>query len=319
MARPSFAALLRHLVIESLAREISRQSHRRLVRTMERLRPGSFPFVSADTFRSLADTVVERGGVKRRQKLTRRSIIFFDLAELSKGEKFDKNRAQFRLLGALFGELVERPVVILHNGDLLPQDDVMDWLIGSCHHVFSVNITEDRAGLTAIPVGIENVYRHSNGKLEDFIAFRDGTRSEVRTELIFSSFNVANNRQIRGPLAEALTTSPFHFDSRRISSAEHRSRTMRAKFVLSPPGNGIDCHRTWEAIYLGAVPVVLTGYISPDLIRGLPILAVNSFEDFLSRPQSDLSEEFDRIREVGVEKAFMPFWVSEVFRKSNDL
>jgi hypothetical protein len=28
------------------------------------------------------------------------------------------------------------------------------------------------------------------------------------------------------------------------------------RFCVSPPGNGIDCHRTWEALYLGVIPVV---------------------------------------------------------------
>ena len=28
------------------------------------------------------------------------------------------------------------------------------------------------------------------------------------------------------------------------------------KFALSPEGNGIDCHRTWECLYLGVIPIV---------------------------------------------------------------
>jgi hypothetical protein len=35
------------------------------------------------------------------------------------------------------------------------------------------------------------------------------------------------------------------------------------RFVASPPGNGIDCHRTWETIALGAIPLV------SDRLRGL--------------------------------------------------
>jgi len=28
------------------------------------------------------------------------------------------------------------------------------------------------------------------------------------------------------------------------------------RFVVSPPGNGVDCHRTWEAIAMGSIPIV---------------------------------------------------------------
>jgi len=319
MSKPSVTALLRHVIIEGFVNAISRQSHLKLVREMERLRPGSFPFVSADTFRSLADVVVEKRGVTRRQKLTHRSIVFFDLAQLSEGLGLAKNRAPLRRLAEVYEELAEAPVLILHNGDKLPDDSVMAWAIESSYHVYSVNVTKDRAGLTSIPVGIENVYRNLNGRLEDFIAFRDSNKAEARTDLVFSSFNIENNREIRKPLSEELMASRFPFDSRRISPAEHRRKTRRAKFILSPPGNGIDCHRTWEAVYLGAVPVVLADYISTDLIRDLPILAVSSFREFLGKSQADLLEEFDRVRKAGTEKAFMPFWISDVLRRANDL
>ena len=33
------------------------------------------------------------------------------------------------------------------------------------------------------------------------------------------------------------------------------------KFAISPPGNGIDCHRTWEMILVGVVPVMRRGEI----------------------------------------------------------
>ena len=29
------------------------------------------------------------------------------------------------------------------------------------------------------------------------------------------------------------------------------------QYVLSPPGHGLDCHRTWEAMLLGAIPIVV--------------------------------------------------------------
>jgi hypothetical protein len=31
------------------------------------------------------------------------------------------------------------------------------------------------------------------------------------------------------------------------------------QFVASPMGNGYDCHRTWEALALGCVPIVNLG------------------------------------------------------------
>lgn len=49
------------------------------------------------------------------------------------------------------------------------------------------------------------------------------------------------------------------------------------RYAVSPPGNGIDCHRLWEALYLGVIPV-----ISPPLgglLEGLPAIIVDNFAE----------------------------------------
>jgi hypothetical protein len=60
----------------------------------------------------------------------------------------------------------------------------------------------------------------------------------------------------------------------------------RSKFVVSPPGNGYDCHRTWEAIYLGAVPIVLKEYWPFQKYR-LPVLVVDTWEEAFDRIDED--------------------------------
>ncbi len=49
-------------------------------------------------------------------------------------------------------------------------------------------------------------------------------------------------------------------------------------FVLSPHGNGFDCHRTWEAIVLGCIPIVKTSHID-SLYDDLPVLIVNNWNE----------------------------------------
>lgn len=68
----------------------------------------------------------------------------------------------------------------------------------------------------------------------------------------------------------------------------HYVRQLGAhKFVLSPDGNGMDTHRTWEALYLGASPIVERHYFTEEFAKQLPLLIVDSWsqitEDFLNR------------------------------------
>jgi hypothetical protein len=47
-------------------------------------------------------------------------------------------------------------------------------------------------------------------------------------------------------------------------------------FVVSPEGAGFDCHRTWEALLLGCIPIVKRSLVT-DLLERLPVLIVDEW------------------------------------------
>ena len=62
-------------------------------------------------------------------------------------------------------------------------------------------------------------------------------------------------------------------------------------FTLSPAGNGLDCHRTWEALLLGSIPVVLRSPLD-ELFAELPVVIV---DDWSEVTPARLRSELDRI------------------------
>ena len=50
-----------------------------------------------------------------------------------------------------------------------------------------------------------------------------------------------------------------------------------SRFVLSPRGAGEDCYRTWEALYLGCIPVVKSSAIDA-VFQDLPVLIVDDWK-----------------------------------------
>jgi len=64
------------------------------------------------------------------------------------------------------------------------------------------------------------------------------------------------------------------------SPSAKRSDLWRAKgqyaFSISPHGNGLDCHRTWEDLVLGCIVIVKTSPLDP-LYEGLPVVIVNDW------------------------------------------
>ena len=65
----------------------------------------------------------------------------------------------------------------------------------------------------------------------------------------------------------------------------------RCAFTLSPAGAGLDCHRTWEALLLGSIPVVLRSPLD-ELFARLPVVIV---DDWSEVTPTRLRLELDRI------------------------
>jgi len=55
---------------------------------------------------------------------------------------------------------------------------------------------------------------------------------------------------------------------------EHR----HFSFEISPQGNGLDCHRTWEALLLGTIPIVKSSSMD-TLLRTFPVLILSDWNE----------------------------------------
>ena len=89
---------------------------------------------------------------------------------------------------------------------------------------------------------------------------------------------------------------------------------LRAKFVPSPAGLGPDCYRTWEALYLGAVPVIAEGTIAGSISSDLPIWVVNDWEELVSASHAELDEKFAELSMLSRDKALFPYWQNRILK-----
>jgi hypothetical protein len=72
-------------------------------------------------------------------------------------------------------------------------------------------------------------------------------------------------------------------------------RNRQYSFWISPRGNGIDCHRTWEALYLDIIPVVWNSTLN-SLYANLPVVIINN--------HTDLTEPFlrEQLQKIAIKK-----------------
>lgn len=67
--------------------------------------------------------------------------------------------------------------------------------------------------------------------------------------------------------------------SEKLPFKDYLTELAKSYFVISPNGNGIDCHKTWEALYLKTIPIV-TKSINIDYYKNYPILIIENWRDF---------------------------------------
>ena len=281
-------------------------------------RESSFPFISSDTFRATADVVIGNEAfpidLESVEIPDRPAVIMIELS-------FIKNKgggdAILRRIESIKSQNANRLSIVLHNGDWVPSSHYLESLSSLGADVYCVNILDGLSGVTPIPVGLENSIRRKNGVLHDFLFIHDQLREPwpsfpEKSRQIFASFKVSTNPAARQPLARKLQQSRFGFLGKRLSIRDFRAGIMSSRFVLSPPGNGPDCYRTWEAIYLGAVPIVLRNSLADSLHSELPIWAVDDWDEALTATDDQLHQKFDELVQRDRAKAYFPYWLQEV-------
>lgn len=81
-------------------------------------------------------------------------------------------------------------------------------------------------------------------------------------------------------------------------------------FVASPFGNGYDCHRTWEALSCGAIPII-RGQQLKDIFEDLPVLRVEKWSDVTSELLQKTIEDFSTIK-FKYEKLTLAYWMNKI-------
>ncbi|MEI7776223.1 MAG: hypothetical protein WCK17_15770 [Verrucomicrobiota bacterium] len=212
--------------------------------------------------------------------------------------------------------------LVVHNGDHAVEKAEFTFLSKTFRCVFAVNVADrmrkaaEPGRLVAIPIGIENAHWNRAGSPSHFPQighFGELTAWAQRPIDVFACFNPATNAAEREPLRkEILIQLPRAWREPTLSQSEFASQLRQSKFVVSPPGNGSDCHRTWEALYLGAIPVILRDTLDSSLVDGLPIWAVDDWDEFLSITQSERNRIGLKLLERERGMLDLGYWYSKI-------
>jgi hypothetical protein len=229
----------------------------KVVRTFRNLpsqkRVDSYPFLSSDTYFFQSDIRIESGDNIRLIIGADESSIIYLNGNLS-GD----------VLTSLIQELKKRRLsfarLIVGDSDYPLEESVLSELKPYFVELYCVNYCEETIGpIKNLPLGLESQRYRSAGQIRDFKKL-PSYESLKRPHGILVAWNDDTYINERKMARELLRVSPFVYEfSNRVPARLIHKMMRSSKLVACPRGNGIDTHRFWESLYLGALPVILKG------------------------------------------------------------
>lgn len=265
-------------------------------------RKSSFPYFTGDTWRFFCDWRLTENETFDPKKVRRGDTIFVEYQLLRDFRKLARKiKVPFIVISPNVEGFSDGPLPGPHE-KLLHIENVAGWFVPNIDCPPS-----DR--VIPIPLGLSNTFwqrTHFN------------TIEEKKRDIFcYVNFSIDTNREKRLPCWEHFADKSWAQKVRGKTDQAYLEDLSRSVFVISPPGNGLDCHRTWEALYLKCYPIVLSTTLDP-LYEGLPVVVVNSWEEVTEEFLQKKKEEFDH-REWAFERAYIPYWFEKVEALQNQI
>jgi len=276
-------------------------------------RPVSAPFISGDDFRACCKFILDEDTPIRNHKKFKVSRIYFDPADVRDGDAIFVHLALLDLFFSQYHPKIKARYILVSNNyvfsapgefkKFLEDDTLFAWFTQNCDYIHPKVIP--------VPLGLSNKHwRHSRNHTELLRECQENLRKKQvqKKYLFYVNIVVRTAPRVRQPVFDFFKDKAFCTLASHKPYREFYSDTMESKFVLSPHGGGLDCHRTWETLYLGSYPVVKTSTLDP-LYDDLPVVIVRDWNEVTPEFLEKKYEEFSH-KTFRWEKLYMDYWAA---------
>lgn len=209
----------------------------------------------------------------------------------------------------VFTRLSNPFVLVTHNSDDPVTSEYRTYLDDpKLLHWFGSNMFLAHPKATFVPCGLANsMWPH--GEISTFVSAKR-LPWEDRTDEPYFNFDTSTNPTVR-------TSIPGVGGTKKKSFADYLTDLGSRKYVVSPPGHGFDCHRTYEAWAMGCVPVVSDSYVWNFLPGNLPLIRVSCWETWVPEDCLKSGSTGLGVKEILTSPLTMSFWRSRLLNASN--
>jgi hypothetical protein len=307
-------------------------------------RAHSLPYISGDGFRQLADVVVEEFDFAGELRAALAAVaaggsVASALAPGAAAVIFCAQHVRDALLGAGLLDVAAVDIVLVaHNSDAEGPPLDAPWLRHArLRAVFTQNCAGETAAMRCLPIGLANRHWPHGAALA---TLTDAVRANAAAAAAGSAPAAplvghacfGDTHVERAPLRAVLAGLAWVSAACAHTPAAYYAGVASADAVISPRGNGVDAHRSWEALLLGRL--VVTRHSSIDALWRagsssevaaqalapapapwtLPVLLL---DDWTALGAARTEAALCAARRVppaqrATDHAFMPFWACEI-------
>ena len=194
-------------------------------------------------------------------------------------------------------------VLITHYGDLEAgkHNKILNHPLLIKWYGQNMGIISDKT--EAIPIGLEN---KCWGRINIEIIKCHSKNS--KNKLLYINFSL-NTGLTRTKIMNILLQKGF-IQNKNLPWNQYMEDLSNYKFCISPKGNGVDCHRTWECLYLGVIPIIEKS-VHMSSFNDLPILFVDDYDiistEYLERVYKDF-----KLKKFNLNKINLSYWNTKI-------
>lgn len=182
-------------------------------------------------------------------------------------------------------------------------------------HWFSQNAVKEHIKLTKIPIGMDYHTKDDAQEQENLLIKCKSSAREFKDRKIKCYSNFHFNKPTdskfsydREDAIKKIDKDLIFYEPVKLDRTQSWINQTEYAFVVSPHGNGLDCHRTWEALILGCIPIVKTSPID-SLFDELPVLIVRDWSD-LTREKLLATVNSFSMKQFNYEKLYLSYWMN---------
>ena len=169
--------------------------------------------------------------------------------------------------------------LVLHNSDQnfgIIQLKYLD--IPNCKKIYTQNVNVINDDVIQLPIGIANSFwKWGNLDIFDEVL---GADIDTKSDFIYANFTQAGGVGDVNRLEcyENVEKQNIPF----VENMEYKDylNTLKTyKYCISPQGNGIDCYRMWESLYLKVIPICIRSTLVEYFSKLFPIYIIDNWND----------------------------------------